>query len=216
MDKKEKQLFAYYYSKFAERRFDEKDFYAFMMLVNEESQGIDSVKKLSDFMAEREKSMGYVSEYFEECKHIINNVGNGIKTKKIEDVFSFKEIRNGFNALFQRNGYDKLSNELINDFILCTISLLQDIKLVSGSLNKNIGHLSFAVSSKEIFLMGNTKMLSKGSYMPVTFQVLSAKNSYETVKPQDKHDTPHLFNEEIIEVVNIDGEMVITFPEIVT
>ena len=55
-------------------------------------------------------------------------------------------------------------------------------------------------------------MLSKGRYVPVTFQVLSAKNSYESVTPQDKNDTPYLFNEELIEVVNIEGNIVITFP----
>ncbi|KAA0966916.1 hypothetical protein FQ087_12080 [Sporosarcina sp. ANT_H38] len=211
MDKKEQQLFAHYYNKFSERSFDEKDFYSFMMLVKEDAHGIESIKELANFIAQRENSTGYVSEYLEECKRIITNLGNGVKAKKIEDIFSFKEIRNGFNTLFLKNGFEKLPMEIINDFILCIISLLQDVKLVSGNLNKVVGHLSFAVSSKEIFLMGNMKTLNKGRYIPVTFQVLSVKNSYEAVAPQDKNDTPYLFNEELIEVVNIDGEVVITF-----
>jgi hypothetical protein len=213
VDKKEQQLFTHYYNKFSEGSFDEKDFYSFMMLVREGAHGIESVNELADFIAQREQSKGYVSEYLEECKRIITNFSNGVKMKKIEDIFSFKEIRNGFNALFLKSGFEKLPAEIINDFILCIISLLQDVKLVSGNLNKEVGHLSFAVSSKEVFLMGNTKMLSKGRYVPVTFQVLSAKNSYEAVTPQDKNDTPYLFNEELIEVVNIAGDIVITFPE---
>ncbi|AMQ07749.1 hypothetical protein MKY15_04390 [Sporosarcina sp. FSL K6-1540] len=213
MDKKEQQLFAHYYNKFVERSFDEKDFYSFMMLVRDDAHGIDSVNGLADFIALREKSSGYVGEYLGDCKQVIANLGNGVKAKKIEDIFSFKEIRNGFNALFLKNGFEKLPAEIINDFILCTISLLQDVKLVSGNLNKEVGHLSFAVSSKEVFLMGNMKTLNKGRYIPVTFQVLSVKNSYEAITPQDKNDTPYLFNEELIEVVNIEGNLVITFPE---
>jgi hypothetical protein len=216
VDKKEQQLVAYYYNKFTERNFDEKDFHSFMMLVREDDHGIESVHELASFIALREKSTGYVGEYLEECKQIITNLGNGVKAKKIEDIFSFKEIRNGFNALFLKYGFEKLPAETINDFILCTISLLQDVKIVSGNLNRAVGHLSFAVSSKEIFLMGNMKTLNKGRYIPVTFQVLSVKNTYEAVTPQDKNDTPYLFNEELIEVITIDGNLVITFPEILT
>lgn len=212
MDKKEQQLFAYYYQKFSERDFDEKDLYSFLMLVREDAEGIESIKELGNFIANREKSKGYVSDYLEDCKQVINNLGTVSKGKKIEDIFSFKEIRNGFNALFIKNSFEKLSSDIINDFILCIISLLQGVKLVSGNLNKEVGYLSFAVSSKEVFLMGNMKALNKGRYIPVTFQVLSAKNSYEAVTPQDKNDTPYLFNDELIEVVNINGEIVITFP----
>lgn len=212
MDKKEQQLFAYYYQKFSERDFDEKDLYSFLMLVREDAEGIESIKELGNFIANREKSKGYVSDYLEDCKQVINNLGTVSKGKKIEDIFSFKEIRNGFNALFLKNSFEKLSSDIINDFILCIISLLQGVKLVSGNLNKEVGYLSFAVSSKEVFLMGNMKALNKGRYIPVTFQVLSAKNSYEAVTPQDKNDTPYLFNDELIEVVNINGEIVITFP----
>ncbi|HJF33849.1 MAG TPA: hypothetical protein K8V56_18945 [Sporosarcina psychrophila] len=213
MDKKEQQLFAYYYQKFSERDFDEKDLYSFLMLVREDAEGIESIKELGNFIANREKSKGYVSDYLEDCKQVINNLGTVSKGKKIEDIFSFKEIRNGFNALFIKNSFEKLSSDIINDFILCIISLLQGVKLVSGNLNKEVGYLSFAVSSKEVFLMGNMKALNKGRYIPVTFQVLSVKNSYEAVTPQDKNDTPYLFNDELIEVVNINGEIVITFPE---
>ncbi|MER2090473.1 MAG: hypothetical protein ABS920_12105 [Sporosarcina sp.] len=211
MDIKEQQLFAYYYKKFAERSFDEKDLYSFLMLVKDEAEGIKSIQELGNFIANRENCTGYVNEYLEECKRIINNLGKEPNGKKIEDLFSFKEIRNGFNTLFLKHGYEKLPPAVINDFILCVISLLQGVKLVSGNLKREVGHLSFAVSSKEIFLMGNMKALNKGRYIPVTFQILVAENSYEKVKPQDKNDTPYLFNEELIEVVNIDGEIVITF-----
>ena len=211
MDKKERQLFDYYYNKFTERSFDEKDVLSFLLFVREDAHDNKVMKELGDFIAQRESYTGYVKAFFEDCQEIINNLGTG-KKKKIENMFSFKEIRNGFNSLFTDQGLEKLSSEVINDFILCIISLLQDVALVSGSSNKKVGHLSFAASSKDLYLMGNMKVLHKGRFIPVTFPVLSVRNMYEKVKPQDKNDTPYLFDNQIIEVINSNGEMLITFP----
>lgn len=211
MDKKERQLFDYYYNKFASRSFDEKDVLSFLLLIRDEVQDNRVMKELGDFIVQRENCTGHVKVFFQECKQIIDNLGKG-KKQKIENLFSFKEIRNGFNALFIEQGLEKLPPEVINDFILCLISLLQDVKLVFGNGKKEVGHLSFAASSKELFLMGNMKALHKGRFIPVTFPVLSVRNMYEKIKPQDENDTPYLFDHAIIEVINSDGEMVITFP----
>ena len=213
MDKKEQQLFNYYYNKFAERNFDEKDVLSFLLFVRERALDNKVMKELGDFVVHRKNYSGYVKTFFDECQEIINNLGKG-KSKKIENMFSFKEIRNGFNSLFIDQGLEKLPHEVINDFILCVISLLQNVALVSGSSKKKVGHLSFAASSKELFLMGNMKVLHKGRYIPVTFPVLSVRNMYEKVKPQDDKDTPYLFDDQIIEIVNNNGEMLITFPAI--
>lgn len=215
MDKKEQQLIGYYYEKFLSRRFDEKDIYAFLSIARNSAETNKVIYALSDFVINRENSSGYVKEYLDQCKQIINGIGKEKTIKKIEDIFSFKEIRNGFNSLFVSVGFEKLTAAIINDIILCMISLLQSVKLVSGSLNKEVGFLSFAVSSKEVFLMGNMKILTKGRYIPVTFQVLSVQNIYEKVTPQDRNDTPYLFNDELIEVISIDEQLVITFPNLV-
>ena len=134
------------------------------MAVREHSSEIKVIKELADFIVHREKSTGYVKDYLDECKDIINNLGKEKNRRKIENIFSFKEIRNGFNALFQQLGFEKLPLDIINDFIICMISLLQDVKIVSGSLNKEVGHLSFAASSKELFLMGNMTIRNQGRY----------------------------------------------------
>ncbi|MCZ2257368.1 hypothetical protein [Sporosarcina sp. G11-34] len=211
MDRKKEQLFKYYYNKFVERSFDEKDLYSFLQLVREDAEDIQVIKELGDFLGSRGKSMGYIRRHLEECEEIAKNFSKNNNRKKIEDVFSFKEIRNGFNALFLKHGLNKLSAEIINDFVLCIISLAQSISFTPDETKRNAGYLSFAVSSKEIFLMGNIKVLNKGRYIPVTFQVMAANNIYEDVTPQDKDDTPYLFNDELMEVINIDKELVITF-----
>lgn len=213
MDKKGTGIFEYYYNKFTERNFDEKDVLGFLLFVKEHAQDNKVIMEIGNFIVHRENYSGHVKVYFERCQEIIHNLGKG-KKEKIENLFSFKEIRNNFNSLFVEQGVDKLPPEVINDFILCIISLLQNVKLVSGSSNKKVGHLSFAASSKELFLMGNMKVLHKGRFIPVTFPVLSARNMYEKIKPQDNNDTPYLFDNEIIEVINHNGEMVITFPTI--
>lgn len=213
MDKKERQLFDTYYNKFSKRNFDEKDVLSFLLFVREKAQDNKVMKELGDFIVQRENCTGDVKAFFEECQDIINNLGKG-KKQKIENMFSFKEIRNGFNSLFIDKGLEKLPPEVINDFILCIISLLQDVKLVSKSGNKEVGHLSFAASSKDLFLMGNMKVLHKGRFIPVTFPVLSVRNMYEKITPQDENDTPYLFDHEIIEVINSNGEMLITFPSL--
>lgn len=214
MDRKEKQLVDHYYNKFSERSFDEKDVYSFLIAVREHASEIKVIKELADFIVHREKSTGYVKDYLDDCKDIINNLGKEKNRRKIENIFSFKEIRNGFNTLFQQLGFEKLPLDIINDFIICMISLLQDVKIVSGSLNKEVGHLSFAASSKELFLMGNMTIRNQGRSIPITFPVLSVNNLYEEITPQDKNDTPYLFDHELIEVINVNNKLAITFPEI--
>lgn len=214
MDKKEKQLFEYYYHKFSERNFDEKDLFSFLLFVQDKANDNKVIHELSHLLIHRDKMTGYVKSYFDNCTEIIRNLEKEKKRRKIENLFSFKEFRNGFNSLFSQFGFEKLPTEIINDFILCIISLLQGISLHSENSNREIGHLSFAASSKEVFLMGNMKTLSKGRFIPVTFPVLSVNNIYEKVTPQDKNDTPYLFNDALIEVINIDGQLVITFPTI--
>lgn len=211
MDHKEKQLFAYYYKQFAERSFDEKDVLAFLLFTKKYAEANKVLNELGQFLVQREQMTGYVKSYFDHCQEIIQNLGKG-KKEKIENLFSFKEIRNHFNAFFVEQGLDKLSPDVINDIMLCLIALLQDVKLISRTTNKKVGHLSFAASSKELFLMGNMRVLHKGRFIPITFPVLTARNSYEKVTPRDQNDTPYLFDDALIEVMNHEGELVITFP----
>lgn len=216
MDKKEQQLMNYYYDKFIARSFDEKDFLGFLMIVKEHVENNEIIQDLTDFIIHREKATGYVYDYLEECKDIINNLGKTKVRRKIEHLFTFKEIRHGFNALFQQLGLDKLPIETINDFMLCIISLLQNVKITSGNSKKEVGHLSFAASSKELLLMGNMMVRSQGKTMPITFPVLAVQNRYEKITPQDEHDTPYLFDHEIMEVINLEQTLAITFPNMKT
>ncbi len=216
MDKKEHQLINYYYTKFSTESFDEKDLYSFLMLIKNHVENNEIIENLIDFIVHRENSTGYASEYLNECKEIINNLGKTKVRRKIEPMFSFKDIRNGFNTLFQQLHLERLSIGTMNDFMLCIISLLQGVTILSETGKKKIGHLSFAAASKELFLMGNMTVLNQGRKMPITFPVLSVKNRYEKITPQDNQDTPYLFDHEMMEVIRMDKQLMMTFPNIVT
>lgn len=216
MDKKELQLMNYYYDKFIARTFDEKDFLSFLIVVKEHVENNEVIYDLTDFIIHRDRTTGYAKTYLDECKYIINNLGKTKVRQKIEYLFSFKDIRHGFNALFEQLGLERLPIETINDFMLCIISLLQNVKITADNSNKEVGHLSFAASSKELLLMGNMMVRNQGRRMPITFPVLAVQNRYEKITPQDKNDTPYLFDHEIMEVINVDQTLAITFPNMQT
>lgn len=213
MDKKERQLVDYYYQKIASRNLDEKDLYAFLKVVEPYHEDCEVVREMTHFIFAREDSTGYAQTFLAECQQVINQIGKTKVRKKIHHLYAFKDIRNGFNQLFQQLGYEKLPNEVINDIQLCLISLLQGVRIRSSETNRKIGHLSFAASSKELLLMGNIQVTHQGKKMPITFPVLAVQNHYEAVTAQDEKDTPYLFDDHLIEVVNINGQLVITFPD---
>ena len=101
------------------------------------------------------------------------------KTKtslRIEDVFSFKEMKNGVNQALEAWQLDGLTNEQMNDFITCLISILQHISIMEN--DKEIGKLFFAISNKQIILMAelevNPNMLKKTN---AVFPVLTTHNT---------------------------------------
>lgn len=109
-------------------------------------------------------------------------------------------------------GLEGLSNEQVNDFVTCLISVLQQAMIIEDDLE--IGKLYFALSNKQIILMAEvevTQNLFKKTN--AVFPVLTANNSYVDIKKQDRYDTPYLFVDKIVEVTNEKGKLEITIPE---
>jgi hypothetical protein len=211
MDIKEKSLINYYYDKFLDNTFDEKDVYSFLILIKNRSKGIRCINELADFIAQRDKTKGFIKEYLQETTHKFDNLGKSNAVIKIEDVFSFKEIKNGINNVLVDCQLKGLSNEKINDFITCIISILQHVKITENG--RDIGKLFFAISSKQIILMAEVEILQNGiKKTNAVFPVLTAKNNYIEIKKQDKYDPPYFFEHKIIEVTNHGGKIEITIP----
>ncbi|TWE05239.1 hypothetical protein FB550_103417 [Neobacillus bataviensis] len=212
MDKKEQSLLHYYYEKLVGNTFDEKDLYGFLLVIRNQSKEIRSIQELSDFVMLRDQHQGYVKQYLFETKKKFESLGKTKSAFRIEDVFSFKEIKNGLNKTLAAFGLEGLSNEQVNDFVTCLISVLQQVMIIEDDLE--IGKLYFALSNKQIILMAEvevTQNLFKKTN--AVFPVLTANNSYVDIKKQDRYDTPYLFVDKIVEVTNEKGKLEITIPE---
>src|SRR3954452_8249824 len=99
MDAKEQSLLNYYYAKLMENTFDEKDVYAFLFLIRNQSQEYRCINELADVVAQREKYKGFIKEYLFETRKKFENLGKTKAAIRIEDVFSFKEIKHGINKV---------------------------------------------------------------------------------------------------------------------
>ncbi|WP_342042116.1 hypothetical protein [Bacillus sp. OTU2372] len=212
MDKKEQSLLHYYYEKLVGNTFDEKDLYGFLLVIRNQSKEFGSIQELSDFVMLRDQHQGYVKQYLFETKKKFESLGKTKSAFRIEDVFSFKEIKNGLNKTLAAFGLEGLSNEQVNDFVTCLISVLQQVLIIED--DREIGKLYFALSNKQIILMAEievTQNLFKKTN--AVFPVLTANNSYVDIKKQDRYDTPYLFVDKIVEVTNEKGKLEITIPE---
>jgi len=212
MDKKEQSLLKYYYQKLVEATFDEKDLYGFLLGIRNHSKGIQSLQELTDFVILRDLHQGYVKQYIFETKKKFESLGKTKSAFRIEDVFSFKEIKNGLNKALAEAGLIGLSNEQVNNFMACLISILQQVKITED--DREIGKLYFALSNKQMILMAElevTQNLFKKTN--AVFPVLTVNNSYLDIKKQDRYDTPYLFADKVVEVTNHEGKLAITIPE---
>ncbi|MEH7504365.1 hypothetical protein V7152_20500 [Neobacillus drentensis] len=210
MDRKEWSLINYYYEKFLENRLDEKDTYAFLILISNRSKETSCIHELADFVMSRGKNRGGVTEYLLEARNKFANLGKMNTALKIEEVFSFKEIKNGINQVLDDCQLKGLSNEQVNDFITCIISLLQHVKITENG--REIGKLFFAIASKQVMLMAEVEIVQNGiKKTNAVFPVLTAKNNYVAIKKQDKYDAPYFFEEKVIEITNQGGKIEITF-----
>jgi hypothetical protein len=210
MDRKEWSLINYYYEKFLDNRFDEKDIYGFLTLISNRSNGNSCLHELADFIMSRGANNGGVSDYLLETRNKFANLAKMNTALKIEEVFSFKEIKNGINQVLVDCQLKGLSNEQINDFIVGIISILQHVKITENG--REIGRLFFAIASKQVMLMAEVEIVQNGiKKTNAVFPVLTAKNNYVAIKKQDKYDAPYFFEEKVIEITNQGGKIEITF-----
>jgi hypothetical protein len=212
MDKKEQSLLKFYYEKLLENTFDEKDLYGFLLGIRNQTKEISSIRELTDFVMLRDQHQGYVKQYLLEIRKKFESLGKTKSAFRIEDVFSFKEIKNGLNKALAEVDLAGLSNEQVNDFVACLISILQQVKIIED--DREIGKLYFALSNRQIILMAEvevTQNLFKKTN--AVFPILTANNSYIDIKKQDRYDTPYLFVDKVVEVTNREGKLEFMIPE---
>lgn len=212
MDTKELSLLNYYYVKLNENTFDEKDIYAFLQLIRNRSKEVRCINELTDFVVQREEYTGFIKDYLFETRKKFESLGKTNAALRIEDVFSFKELKNGINKALEEWQLKGLTNEKMNDFVTCLISILQQITITDDG--REIGKLFLAISNKQIILMAEIEVYQNVfKKTNAVFPVLTANNSYLDIKKQDRFDTPYLFADKVIEITNHDGKLKIIIPE---
>ncbi|MCM3570958.1 hypothetical protein [Neobacillus mesonae] len=212
MDIKEQGLMKYYYEKLRDHNFDEKDCYAFLHLIQKHSKENGCIQELADFVMKRDQYNGSIKEKLFASRKKFEQLGKTKAAIRVDDVFSFREIKSELNKTLAGCQLEPLENEPINDFVTCLISLMQQVKMIQK--DRETGKLFFAISQKQIILMIEIEVaqnfLKKTN---VVFPVLTANNSYIALKKQDHYDTPYLFTDKIIEVVNHGGKLEVMVPD---
>ncbi|MDQ1147798.1 hypothetical protein QE429_004625 [Bacillus sp. SORGH_AS 510] len=212
MDMKEQSLLNYYYKKLSEGTFDEKDLYGFLLLIRNQGKDIRWINEVTEFVLNRGQHNGLIMEYLLETRKKFEGLGRTKSALRIEDVFSFKEIKAGLNKVLADCQLEPLANERINDFVTCLISILQQISIVDES-DREIGKLFFAISNKQVILMAEIEVAQNlFKKTNAVFPVLTANNGYADIKKQDRFDTPYLFVDKVVEVTNKEGKMEIIIP----
>lgn len=212
MDIKEQMLLSYYYEKLRGGTLDERDVYAFLLLIRHRSEENSCIRELADFVMQRDQYDGRIKNHLFMTRKKFEQLGKTKAAIRIDDVFSFKEIKNGVNKALANCQLKSIENGQINDFVTCLISLLQQIIITEQ--DREIGKLFFAVSQKQIILMVEIEVFQNHKKKTnVVFPVLTANNSYVEVKKQNRYDTPYLFADQVIEVINRSGKLEITIPD---
>jgi hypothetical protein len=199
MDAKEERLIKQYYDKLTSFSFDERDVYSLLILLRPHSQKDSPVYEFANFVAHREKDRGHIRDYLNRTKDVLDNLGKINTVLEIKPVFTKQEIKKSFNSVFVKLGFAPVSDEVISGIMLCTISLLQSVKIVTKK-NATIGELVFAYDAHEITLLGKCRIQSK---VDAVFPVLSTENRYI---PTSVVGTP-ILSANIIEVVNNNGKL---------
>jgi len=212
MDTKEQSLMNYYNSKLMDNTFDEKDVYAFLQLIRNRSKEIRCINELTEFVVQRGQYTGFIKDYLFEMRKRFEGLGKTKTALRIEDVFSFKEMRNGINKALEDWQLKGLTNEQMNDFVTCLISIMQQIPIMDD--DREIGKLFFSISNKQIILMAEIEVYQNVfKKTNAVFPVLTTNNSYLDIKKQDRFDTPYLFTDKVIEIISHSGKLEIMIPE---
>jgi len=212
MDTKVKSLMNYYYGKLIENTFDEKDVYAFLQLIRNRNKENRCINELTDFVAQREQYKGFITDYLFETRKKFESLGKTNAVLRIEDVFSFKEMKNSINKALEDWQLKGLTNEKMNDFVSCLISILQQVAIIDN--DRMIGKLFFAISNKQIILMAELEVYQNVfKKTNAVFPILTANNSYLDIKKQDRFDTPYLFADKVVEIISQEGKLEINIPD---
>lgn len=155
MDKKEKELIDYYYNKLINQEFDEKDIFAFLILIRRfctKYEDLNLIKEISDSIAHRVRNKGNVFNNSKNAKEAFDkNVYSRPNVDFEYDGFQIEEVYKQLNLLLSKLNYDKISMNIFEEIYLCVFSILQFSKYQNEK--GYYGTLRIFIIKKEIALI---------------------------------------------------------------
>jgi hypothetical protein len=173
MDAKEKFLVDELCRRIRDQIFHERDVLALLILLRGHSAAGSPVRELADFIAHREKDRGALQKYVQRVVAYGQALANGTAGQlKIDPVFTAAAFRVSLNSVLAGLSIPVFPNERTDDVLACTMSLLQDVRLIHEK--KEIGRLGLARLAGDLWLRGSVIMQPKG--VQVVFPVLIVSN----------------------------------------
>lgn len=221
MDSKEFQLISHFYKKIIKGKSDERDIYSFLMLIREYSPKPSPVREFGDFIAHRERDRGKIKDYLDSAQDFFYKYANDIPSSKngyeVKPVFTMEEIYESFNITLKNIGFPNLDQISVRNIMLCIMSLLQNVAIyrIVNSKKKSkkilIGRLYITMDKKNVTLFGRVGVKVKKDNKKV-YMVLEIM-SLEHLITDIALDSGHNIFENILEVINVNGETGINFTD---
>lgn len=178
VDRKAHWLVAHLHEQISAGTFSEEDVFRLFMLLREYSASGSPLRECADFIAHREKDRGQVFDYLVRTKNKLEKLGTENTVLEIKPVFTVPQLVGSINSCLVKFNLAGLDAIRANQIFICTISLLQDVALVTRK-GKRVGELTVAVSTAKVLLLGNVHIENRG--VGVSFPALSATNDFKAV-----------------------------------
>ena len=180
MDDKQRWQVARLHERVTSGAFSEDDVFALLLLLREYAPKGAPLRECADFVAHRERDRGRIFDYLQKTKGQLENLGKLSGTMEIKPVFSATEVGDSLARCLSQFDLSPFDEQQVNNVLVCIISLLQHVALVSGD-GVAVGVLEVAISRTEVILLGRVRIGAENKTVAVVFPALIARNDFMDV-----------------------------------
>jgi hypothetical protein len=205
-DYKEVQLLRHFVTRILTRAFDEYDLYGLFILLREHAPEATPVRELGHFMAHRVRDRGEFLQFLEGQRVRIEMLSRADDPRpgldfihaalSGEGVYRESDVLIALNDILGPSGFACLPLDLAGDILVCTMSLLQDVRFIDKQLVE-VGKFFFIITKNRVGLLGRIQ-LSDGEFVLVP--VLSTENRYYHFEPRTPEEIGLLPNTALVVV----------------
>jgi hypothetical protein len=212
VDTKERDLIGHWHSRISRGLFDEKDTYAFLILLRPYTAAGSPAREFADFVAHRRRDRGamldFISRYSSapanDARSVVERVAAISQHLRTSEVLcSVEQLRESLNESLNRVGVQPLDTKTAKDLTFTIIALLQNARLEDRQ-GDNAGSLMLAFNADVVMLLA-VRARRDGTTSEL-IPVLRVANRYIRYRQMDQNQfmtTPN----DYITVFNRNGEL---------